>query len=190
MTELFALMRLADEFDKRGLLREADFVDCLIRHAAEWSKLSSWLRKKYEHLKQLFSKKKNDSGAANKYDNAAGDRLDDMIRRKQSGPVDERLFLWFCNRFPNSCQECGDRQGRMRTLRQWREEGLPGSGVCTNGNCACRLLPLTPGGVLQMNEDGDFMAGAVGLQEDGLLSNMNQGFVLEPFFSNYGTLGQ
>jgi hypothetical protein len=186
--ELWALVRLADELDRRGMLREANQVDLLIRTAVEWPRLSSWLRKQYERLRGLFAKKKKVPGAAQEYEAAAADRLDDMLRRKQSGPPEERVFLWFCQRFPNSCSACNDRHGRMRTMRQWRAEGLPGPGVCEHQNCACHLVQLGPGGAVQMDEDGDFAANMVGLREDGSGHNMNQGFTLEPFFSNYGEL--
>jgi len=189
--ELQALVRLADEFDKRGMLREANQVDRIITLAVEWPRVTGWLRKQYERLRQLFSKKKTDPGAAKEYDVASADRLDDMLRRKQSGPPDERVFLWFCQRFPNSCHSCNGRHGRMRTLRQWRAEGLPGTAVCEKTECACYLVPLTPGGApppVQMDEDGDIAAGIIGLREDGSGANMNQGFVLEPFFSDYGKL--
>lgn len=193
-TELRALVRLADEFDRRGMPREADQVDRIIRLAIAWPRIGDWLHRQYEKLRRLFSKKKADPGAAKEYDAASADRLDDMLRRKQSGPPDERIFLWFCHRFPNSCHPCGDRHGRMRTLRQWRAEGPPGPNVCEKDECECYLVPLAPGGALppggpvQMDEDGNIAAGIIGLQEDGSGHNMNQGFVLEPFFSDYGKL--
>lgn len=187
--ELRLLVRLADEFDRRGMPLEANQVDRIIRIAVAQSRMAEWLRRQYGRLRRLFAKKKANPGTSGEYDAAAAHRLDDMLRRKQSGPPDERIFLWFCQRFPNSCQACGDRHGRMRTLRQWRAEGTPGPAVCAKGECACRLVPLAPGGALpsnppQMDEDGDFAAGAVGLREDGSGHNMNQGFALEPFFSN------
>jgi len=178
--ELSALVRLADDLDRRGMLCEADEVDRIIRLAG----IRDWLRKQYERLRGLFSKKKSDPGAAKEYDAAAANRLDDMLRRKQSGPPEERVFLWFCERFPNSCETCRGRHGRMRTLRQWRAEGLPGPMVCEKDNCACHLVPLAPGGVAQMDEDGDIMANITGLREDNSGYSMNQGFALEPFFSD------
>lgn len=188
--ELLALAHLADEFDRRGMLREADEIDRIIRLAVEWPRIGAWLHKQYERLRQLFSRKKKDPSAAQEYDAAAANRLDDMLRRKQSGPPDERVFLWFCNRFPHSCNTCRKRHGRMRTMRQWRGEGLPGPSVCEKDNCACYLVALAPGGMLtgpvQMNEDADLAAGIIGLREDNSGRDMHQGFVLEPFFSNYG----
>lgn len=189
---LLALVRLADELDRRGMLREADEVDRIVRLAVDWPRIGAWLKRQYERLRRLFSKKQKNPGAAQEYDAAAANRLDDMLRRKQSGPPDERVFLWFCNRFPNSCQSCRNRHGRMRTMRQWRLEGLPGPSVCEKNNCACYLVPLAPGGAaagpVQMNEDADLAAGIVGLREDGSGRDMHQGFTLEPFFSDYGKL--
>lgn len=182
--ELHALVRLADEFDRRGMSLEADQVDHIIRLAIAWPRIGDWLHRQYEKLRRLFSKKKTDPGAAKEYDAASADRLDDMLRRKQSGPPDERIYLWFCNRFPNSCHPCRSRHGRMRTLRQWRVEGLPGPQVCKNNKCACYLVPMAPGGSIQMDEDGDIAAGIIGLQEDSSGHNMNQGVALEPFFSD------
>lgn len=189
MTGLMPLVRLADELDRRGMFREADQIDHLIRCAVTWPRMGDWLRKQYERLRHLFSKKKSKPGMAREYDAAAGTRLDDMLRRKQSGPPDERIFLWFCNRFPNSCPSCVGRHGRVRTLRQWRAEGVPGPAVCEKGDgCRCRLVQMGPGGAMQMDEDGDFAAGLIGLREDGSGPNMNQGFALEPFYSDYGKL--
>lgn len=193
-SELQALVRLADEFDRRGMLREADKVDRIIKLAIEWPRITGWLRKQYDRLRRLFSKKKTDPGAAQEYDAAAGNRLDDMLRQKQSGPPDERIFLWFCQQFPHSCHTCRGMHGRVRTLRQWRAEGMPGPMVCEKDECACHLVPMAPGGTIapggpiQMDEDGDFAANAIGLREDNSSYSMNQGFVLEPFFSNYGDL--
>jgi hypothetical protein len=189
--ELQALVRLADEFDRRGMPREADEVDRIVRLAVERPRLADWLRRQYERLRRLFSRRRGNPAAAQEYDVAAANRLDDMLRRKQSGSPDERVFLWFCNQFPNSCPACHRRHGRMRTLRQWRGEGVPGPLVCERGDCACRLVPLlplgTPGGIAQMDEDGDIAANIVGLRENGSGHNMNQGFALEPFFSDTKT---
>jgi len=185
MNDLMSLVRLADDLDGRGMFREADQVDHIIKHAIEWSRMGGWLRKQYERLRRLFSRKKSKPSMAKEYDTAAGTRLDDMLRKKQSGPPDERIFLWFCNRFPNSCLSCADRHGRVRTLRQWRAEGLPGPAVCEKGDgCRCRLVQMGPGGAIQTDEDGNFMAATVGLREDNSGSSMNQGFSLEPFFSS------
>ena len=41
----------------------------------------------------------------------------------------------------------------------------------------------------QDTNDSSVAANLVGLREDGTVSNMNQGYTLEPFFSNYGNLG-
>ncbi len=38
----------------------------------------------------------------------------------------------------------------------------------------------------KMADDVDIAVNSTGLREDGTVENMNQGFVLEPFFSNYG----
>jgi hypothetical protein len=184
MMVLAPLVRLADELDRRGMLCEADEIDRIIRTAIAWPQMGAWLRRQYDRLRHLFSRKKDKPGMAKEYDAAAGRRLDDMLRDKQSGPPDERVHLWFCNQFPNSCQACRDRHGRVRTLRQWRAEGMPGPAVCENLSCACRLVQMGPGGSVQMDEDGDFAAGAIGLQEDSSGHSMNQGFALEPFFSD------
>ena len=40
----------------------------------------------------------------------------------------------------------------------------------------------------QMVDDNDVAANSIGLRENGIIDNMNQGFALEPFFSNYGTI--
>ena len=40
----------------------------------------------------------------------------------------------------------------------------------------------------QDTNDYSVAANMVGLREDGTASNMNQGYTLEPFFSNYGDL--
>lgn len=185
--ELTLLVHLADELDRRGMLWEADEVDHIVRLAVGGPDVRDWLRRQYERLRRLFSRKKTDPGAAKTYDAAAANRLDDMLRRKQSGPPDERVFLWFCQQFPNSCPACRGRHGRMRTMRQWRGEGLPGPMVCEKDDCACHLVPLLPGGVAQMDEDGDIMANITGLQEDSSGHSMNQGFALEPFFSDTTT---
>lgn len=182
------LIQLADEFDKRGMIKEANEVDSIIKSAVDFSRLSGWLRKQYDRLRQLFQKKKKNPIATKEYDVASTNRLDDMLRRKQSGPAEERVYLWFCQRFPNSCQSCNSRHGRMRTLKQWRTQGVPGPMVCENDTCTCRLVLLSPGGALQTNEDGDFAAGSIGIREDNIGLGMNQGFTLEPFFSNYGNL--
>jgi hypothetical protein len=182
--ELVLLARLADGLDRRGMLREADEVDRIIRLAIAWPGVRGWLRKQYDRLRRLFSKKRTDPAAAKEYDSTAANRLDDMLRRKQGGPPEERVFLWFCQRFPNSCPTCSGRHGRLRTLRQWRAEGLPGPLVCERDDCACHLVPLLPGGAAQMDEDGDVAANMIGLQEDNRGYNMNQGFSLEPFFSD------
>jgi hypothetical protein len=193
MIKLHALTSLADKLDKQGLLHEANEVDGLIKLAVAWPRITEWLHKQYEHLRQLFSKKKNNPGVAQEYDTAAANKLDDMLRRKQSGPPNERIFLWFCNQFPNSCQTCHSRHGRMRTLIQWKTEGMPGPAVCEKDNCACYLVPMAPGGALapggpvQMDEDGNVAAGIIGLREDNSGQNMNQGFMLEPFFSDTKT---
>ncbi len=185
---LVALVRLADELDRCGMMREADEVDRILKEAVDWTRAREWLGRQYQRLRRLFTRKRKDPGAAQEYDAAAANRLDDMLRRKQSGPSEERVFLWFCNQFPNSCATCRGRHGRMRTLRQWRAEGMPGPSVCERDRCGCRLMPLVPGGAVQMDEDGDIAAGAIGVREDGIGPNMNQGFVLEPFFSDYGNL--
>lgn len=187
MNCLLKLAYLADELDRRNMKNEADQVDKIIRVAVDLPRISDWLRKQYNKLRILFSKKPN-----KEYGTAAADRLDDMLRRKQSGPPDDRIFLWFCQRFPNSCENCNKRHGRMRTLRQWRVEGLPGSN-CTKNNCACLLVPLLPSGTLSPNivqttDDADIAANTIGLREDNSTLNLQQGFVLEPFFSDYGSL--
>lgn len=40
----------------------------------------------------------------------------------------------------------------------------------------------------QDTNDSAVAANLIGLREDGTVSNMNQGYTLEPFFSNYGDL--
>jgi hypothetical protein len=40
----------------------------------------------------------------------------------------------------------------------------------------------------QDTNDSSVAANLIGLREDGTVSNMNQGYTLEPFFSNYGDL--
>ncbi len=40
----------------------------------------------------------------------------------------------------------------------------------------------------QDTNDSSVAANLIGLQEDGTIQNMNQGYTLEPFFSNYGDL--
>jgi protein tyrosine/serine phosphatase len=42
---------------------------------------------------------------------------------------------------------------------------------------------------IPQNNDVSSIVNIVGLQEDGVVQNMNQGYTLEPFFSDYGKLG-
>ena len=190
------LIILADALDRRGLFAEANQVDGILHVALDWSGMGQWLRRKYDKMRALFQRRQQDSTAEKEYGEAAKESLDDILRRKQAGPPDERIFLWYCNRFRESCPNCIRRHGRMRTLRQWRSEGLPSSSVCQRGQCACRLVALgpggvlTPGGIVQMTEDKDEFLGLSGLQENSLTSNMGGqgGFALEPFYSNFGQM--
>lgn len=40
----------------------------------------------------------------------------------------------------------------------------------------------------KVDDSTDIAANTIGLREDGTVENMNQGFTLEPFFSDYGSL--
>jgi len=174
------LIRLANDLDQRGMIKEADLIDSIIKSAI--SNPADWLRKQYNRLNALYSKKHP------AYEKEAAKTLDEMLKRKQSGPEDERIFIWFCQSFPNTCNNCKSRHGRMRTLKQWRAEGLPPS-VCQNMDCQCRLIQLLSGGATdQMDDDADVAAGIIGLRQDTSGLSTSQGFILEPFFSDYGKL--
>lgn len=43
-----------------------------------------------------------------------------------------------------SCPSCEHRHGKVKTLQQWRDEGLPGSAALLCGEeCNCHLLPVS-----------------------------------------------
>lgn len=185
------LVRLADELDRRGFVEEADRIDAILREAALWDRISNFMKKKYQKLRQLFQKKRTlpaESEEAKPQEEEADKRLNDMLQRKQTGPAEERLYVWFCHQYPNACEPCTSRHGRMRTMTQWRVEGLPGSAVCTKSMCECQLVAMGPQGVAQPAHDQDIAANSIGTREDGTLENMNQGITLAPFFSDYGNL--
>lgn len=48
------------------------------------------------------------------------------------------------------CDDCAPRQGDTRTLAQWAQMGLPGSGwsIC-QAYCKCELNPSDPSGLLR-----------------------------------------
>jgi len=191
MSELIVLAQLADELDRRGFLEEADRIDAIIREAAIWDRSSDFMQRKYQKLRELFRRKKllpSESEQARPQEIEADKRLNDMLRRKQEGPAEERLYVWFCHRYPSACLPCSDRHGRMRTMTQWRREGVPGPAVCTKSICECQLIAMGPHGLIQPAYDQDIAANSIGTREDGTLENMNQGFSLEPFFSDYGNL--
>lgn len=191
MSELIILAQLADELDRRRFLEEADRIDAIIREAAVWDRISNFMRRKYQKLRQLFQKKRSlptESEDAKPQEEEADKRLNDMLQQKQTGPAEERLYVWFCHRYPNACTPCKSRHGRMRTLTQWRSEGVPGSAICAKSMCECQLVIMGPQGIAQPANDEDIAANSIGAREDGTLENMNQGFTLEPFFSDYGNL--
>ena len=191
MNELITLSQLADELDRRGFLEEADGIDAIIREAAVWDRISDFMRQKYQKLRQLFQKKKSvpaDGNAAKPQEEESDKRLNNMLQKKQTGPAEEKLYVWFCHQYPNACVPCTSRHGRMRTMTQWRTEGMPGSSICTKGSCECQLVVMGPQGIAQPAHDQDIAANSIGTREDGTLENMNQGFTLEPFFSDYGNL--
>lgn len=185
MNDLVLLAKLADGLDSRGEHAAADEVDGLLREAAVWDRLGRFLKRRYDGLLNLFRRRKRDGGEA--YGEEAGKALGDMLRRKETGPPAERLFVWFCHRYPTACEPCTSRHGRIRTMRQWQAEGVPGAAVCLRGNCECTLVPMRAGG-FAASDGADIAAHSIGLREDGTLENMNQGFSLEPFFSDYGNL--
>jgi len=184
------LVRLANELDAAGMPEEADRVDAILRHAALWDRIGRALRRKYDRLRTLFEKSRSKTDDEKReYSAPAGKRLDDMLRKRLAGPAEKRLYVWFCNRYASSCGPCRARHGRMRTLEQWRANGMPGPGVCEKAKCSCSLIGIGPGGTVQQTaSDQDIAANSIGLRDDGKLENMNQGFSLEPFFSNYGDI--
>jgi hypothetical protein len=179
---LIKLADLADLFDKYGMFEQANDIDQILKLAIDNTKLISWIQKQYQRLKQLYSKKKT-----KEYSEAAGNRLDDMLRQKQNGSMEDKIYLWYCHNYDNSCMECKKRHSRMRTMKQWRQEGLPGTHVCNNMSCTCRLIQLLPNAHMQMDSDG-ISTSIIGLREDNSTEDMHQGITLDSFFSNYGNL--
>lgn len=193
---LNSLRRLAMRLAGMGEYKTADEVRGLVCCAVATSPyVARWLKRKYDRLQDLHDRRRTsmDEGKEEDYAEAASEQLDDILRRRETGSPDDRLYAWFCLRTPDSCGPCRARHGRIRTLRQWRTEGLPGPQVCTKPECGCALFPLRPGGappagVQHLNDDGDAAAGMIGLREDNSAENMQQGFALMPFWSGQGSL--
>jgi len=191
---LVSLGALADCLDAMGLEKEAGEVSGLMLRTAMDPFLAQWLRHKYERLVPLWEKRKGGSKEdEEEYTGAAKEQLDSTLRRIEEGPPEDRLYFWFNMPPAESCGPCRARHGRIRSLRQWRAEGLPGPAVCEKPRCGCSLLPLRPGGAVpagvgRLADDGDAAARLIGLRQDNSAENMQQGFALMPFWSGQGTL--
>lgn len=191
---LNSLRRLASRLVDAGEYKTADEVRGLMCRAVATSPyVERWLKRKYDRLQTLHERRRSSMKKQDEeeYADAATEHLDDMLRRRETGPPDERLYAWFCLQTADSCGPCRARHGKIRTLRQWRTEGMPGPQVCAKPDCGCALFPLRPGGtapagVRRLNDDGDAAAGMIGLRQDNSAENMQQGFALMPFWSNYG----
>lgn len=193
-----SLEALAESLDALGLPEAADEISGLMLRTAMDPFLAQWLRHKHERLNALYNKRKSGTSKDEKeYTEAAKEELDDVLRKKEEGPPEERLYVWFCLKMPGSCSMCRARHGRIRSMNRWRSEGLPGPGVCEKSRCGCTLLPLRPGGAMPsgvagLADDGeatgDAVAGLIGLRQDNSAENMQQGFALMPFWSGQGSL--
>ena len=185
---------LAESLDALGLPEAADEVSGLMLRTAMDPFMAQWLRHKYERLNALYDKRKSGTSEDEKeYTEAAKEGLDDVLQKKEEGPPDERLYVWFCLKSTGTCGTCRARHGRIRSMNKWRAEGLPGPGVCEKTRCGCTLLPLRPGGAMPagvagLADDGDMAAGLIGLRQDNSAENMQQGFALMPFWSGQGSL--
>jgi hypothetical protein len=186
MNEFELLQRLADKMDRLGLTSEASMVDNILKTVIALPKIDKWKEKRLDHLSELLKKKRKDPNALEDYRKKAKEILDEELKKRQSGPPEERLYMWVCNRFHSSCSICSKRSGRVRSLKQWGIEGLPGSHICQRKSCNCRivLLPL----VESNSNDSDMAVRLIGLREDNTAQNMQQGFSLEPFWHSTSTI--
>jgi hypothetical protein len=191
---LASLAVLAESLGSMGDMEAAREVSGLLLRTAMDPFLAQWLRHKYERLVPLWEKRKKGSEKDEEaYAGAAKEQLDAALRKLEAGPPEDRLYFWFNMPAAESCPPCRARHGRIRSLRQWRAEGLPGPAVCQKARCGCSLLPLRPGGAVpagigRLNDDGDAAARLIGLRQDNSAENMQQGFALMPFWSGQGSL--
>jgi hypothetical protein len=53
-------------------------------------------------------------------------------------------FVWITAEDKGVCASCRPRHGKRKTMREWRDSGMPGSAVLRCGaRCRCQLLPDT-----------------------------------------------
>lgn len=64
------------------------------------------------------------------------------IREYRLGQLGESgKFMWLTSG-KNVCPSCEPRHGKVKTMRQWKALGLPGSqGLVCSDECKCQLLP-------------------------------------------------
>ena len=64
------------------------------------------------------------------------------VAKLQAELGDKAMLTWISVADANTCQSCEPRHGKTKTLKQWKQLGLPGSGalVC-NKECRCSLHP-------------------------------------------------
>lgn len=192
------LLKLSMDLKKSGFNKEAAEVNIILKEAFSFGDVSGWFRDKYNKLKEKFNRKKQTEKtpkageAAKEYKEEVKNTFEDILQKKESGPPEQRLYLWYTHPFESGCPICSSRNGQMRTLVQWRALGFPGraNAACIKKpNCNCFLIRLQPGGMpnIATNDDGEFnIADLIGLQPDNSVRNMQQGamFTAEQHFNN------
>jgi len=56
---------------------------------------------------------------------------------------EESKYMWGLESSAEHCDDCLAREGQVKTFEEWKDEGLPGSGVTQCGNnCLCSLIEV------------------------------------------------
>jgi len=93
--------------------------------------------------KEMLSK---DGGTLAKLENSEANDLWDFMKGASQDTVfsdldDDKMYKWVMNPGAKHCDECSDRNGQIKTLDEWYDIGIPGSGdTDCYYNCMCDLV--------------------------------------------------
>jgi len=95
--------------------------------------------------KEMLSK---DGGTLAKLENKEANCLWDFMKGASQDTVfsdldDEKMYKWVMNPGAKHCEGCSERNGQIKTLDEWYDIGVPGSGdTDCYYNCMCDLVPV------------------------------------------------
>jgi hypothetical protein len=99
--------------------------------------LKAYLLKDLEEGGRIFGELRRAVAATS---NAVIRDISDSAQWAEDVDTETKRFMWIAV-LVNTCPDCMDRHGRIHTMEEWEEKGLPRAGltVCRN-HCQCNLV--------------------------------------------------